>query len=122
MASVHVLTKTGEGYRLAFHYTVPGGNNGAGFSWATAVINSGLGGTTALKDGDGTAGTISAAEKLAIQNGTVIEEIVTWPPPADGTGAMLLTRLDEHYAARRIEMLAQLQVKLEQFGRNRTVA
>jgi hypothetical protein len=79
MAAIHVLDHqpgTAE-YRVAVHWSVPAGNNSAGTPWKTALLNSRLAGTTVLKDGDGTAGTISAAEKASIVAGDVVETVDT---------------------------------------------
>jgi hypothetical protein len=79
MAAIHVLDHvpgTAE-YRVAVHWVVPGGTNSAGITWVAALLNSGMGGTTVLVDGDGTAGTITSAEKAAIVAGTTAETVDT---------------------------------------------
>lgn len=62
---------------MAVHVAIPNANNAAGINWRTALLNSGLGGTTRLPDGDGTAGTISAAEKASIAAGALYEQVET---------------------------------------------
>ena len=66
---VHVL----ENLRLIVHVPIPATNNPAGVPWRTALTRSGMGGKTVLVDGDGTQGTISAAEKALIVSGALWE-------------------------------------------------
>jgi hypothetical protein len=119
MANVHILERTGNGYRVAVHIPTPAGNNAAAVAWSAALLRSGRGGTTELPDGDGTGGTILAAEKLTITNGTVMELIETIEPPPTLAGAALLTWLDQWYAAKVIEVQNGIQARLNQYGRVR---
>ena len=78
MANAHLLDRVSDSdYRVAVHIAIPNSNNSAGVNYRTALINSGLGGTTVLKDGDGTAGTISSAEKTSILSGAIFEVVTT---------------------------------------------
>lgn len=120
---MHVLTQTQTRFRVVLHIAIPAGNNLAGVPWRTAVVRSGLGGKTILPDGDGTAGTISAAEKTNIvTDGSVFEEVIEWDVTRNGTlsGAAILTYMNELYALRSAEVLSGvngLQMQLTQFGR-----
>lgn len=120
MANVHVLDRQGQNFRLAYHVAIPAANNGAGVSYRTAVVNSGLGGTTVLPDGDGTAGTISAAEKAQLTAGEIVERVVLLDVMRGGNpnGAAIASLIQEHYNAVSAELLAGLQAALAQFGRS----
>lgn len=116
---MHILTRDGNAYRIAAHIAIPGGNNAAAVAWSAAVLRSGAGGTTVLPDGDGTAGTIAAAEKTSITSGTLLELVDQVDPPPSLAGVALLTWLDQWYAARVAEVQANLQTRLNQYGRTR---
>lgn len=118
MANWHVLEKTGNGYRMAYHIAIPAANNAAGFSYRTALINSGIGGTTILKDGDGTLGTIDATEKSNIASGSLLEQVVTVTPPGGLTGPQTITYINQDYTANSAVILADLQNRLSQYGRS----
>jgi hypothetical protein len=118
MANMHILDATGTMYRVAFHIPIPGGSNSAGVPWQTALVNSGLGGQTILPDGDGNAGTISAAEKASIQNGSLIE-VIDELDLYGLTGPQINALLDAHYTARQSEAQAEFSNRLRQYGRNR---
>lgn len=119
MSNMHILESSGGLIRIARHVTIPGGNNSAGVAWATAVINSGSGGTTVLRDGDGTAGTIAAAEKTSIQAGSVVELVGDFYLPSGLSGAQILALLDADYTTNSASLLALLQARLQQYGRVR---
>jgi hypothetical protein len=120
MAKAHVLDTTGGLTRVVFHIDVPAGNNSAGTAWTAVIINSGVGGTTRLADGAGTGGTISAAEKTAIQAGTVfeVEQQVSLPPGMNAAQANAF--LDAMHAAKVVEVQADIQKRLPYFGYTRT--
>jgi len=119
MANWHALTgqRDGNAFRIVFHVAIPGtGNNRAGVQWRTALINSGIGGTTVLPDGDGTGGTISVTEKTSITTGAlfeVVEDFATNPPE---TGAALKARIDTYFTALSSRVTADLQLRLTYFG------
>ena len=122
MADVHVLERFNGRARLALHFPVPPGNNAAGVPWSTALLNSGRGGTTILPDGDGTAGTISAAEKASILAGTLYEVVDEAKLLSAGTAPNNLNAyLDAFWTRRRTETLAELQAALNYYGRTRDV-
>ena len=73
MANIHILSTDGTEFTAVFHILIPASNNAAGVPWRTVVLRTGGGGQTVLPDGDGTLGTISAAEKAQIVSGAVVE-------------------------------------------------
>lgn len=119
MANMHVLTRQGVEYRIALHIVIPVANNGAGVAYRTALINSGRGSTSALPDGDGTAGTIDSTEKAALGTGALYEVVDSVVVPSSLSGAALLAYIDAYYTARSDEILTGLQGLLTQFGRTR---
>ena len=72
MADMHVMATEGGRYSVVCHFAIPDTNNTAGVNWRVVALRHG-GGVTELPDGDGTLGTISAAEKAQITSGAVIE-------------------------------------------------
>ena len=116
MANVHVLESPAPGrFRVAYHVAIPASNNPAGVAWRTAIVNSRPTGAnappvTVLPDGDGTNGTISAAEKALIVSGAVFEYV---HDEKGQTGATI----NAMHAQRSAEVLAALQARLAQFGR-----
>jgi hypothetical protein len=111
MADVHVMETSGGRTRLVLHVSIPAANNAAGVAYRTAVVNSKLGGTTSLPDGDGTAGTISAAEKASIASGALYEATVSIKR-ADLT----VQGLNALFAKQAPEIRGELQGRLASFG------
>jgi hypothetical protein len=97
----HVLTGTDDGnsFRIVNHIPIPSAVNRVNVNYRTAIINSGLGGRTVLPDGDGTGGTISAAEKAAILAGSLYEHVEDFATNPGETAAQLQARLDARYDA-----------------------
>lgn len=114
MARFHVLDRNGQEVNVAVHVLTPAGNNAAGIPWATAVKNSGKYGTTILLDGDGTAGTIDAAEKAQIVSGDVIEVIIQLRPQT--SQEPLNQYFDGLFADTRQTTLDQMRDRLRHFG------
>lgn len=114
MANIHILDTTdGVDFRVVCHIAVPNTPNSAGTNWRTAVINSGFGGTTVLPDGDGTAGTISAAEKASIVNGSLYEVVTTIRVnPTNATNAFM----DSEFTRISAEANARFSKALQYFG------
>jgi hypothetical protein len=120
----HVLTGTPDGnrFRFAFHVPVPGtGTNRAGIQWRTALIDSGLGGSTVLPDGDGTGGTISAAEKAEVEAGSVYELIRQIDTNPGETATQFRDRVDSLFPGIVSQTQAHLQNALSYFGFTRDV-
>jgi hypothetical protein len=118
MASWHALTgdSFGNAFRIVMHFPIPAaGTNRAGVQWRVALANSGLA-RTVLPDGNGSNGTIAAAEKADILAGAVyehVEEVATNPGETD---AQYRDRIIALHAARQVEVLARLQKALTYFG------
>ena len=102
MANIHIRTVDGSEVATIMHFAVPAANNAAGVGWQ--VIAAQVFGKTVLPDGDGTAGTISAAEKAAIVAGSV-----TVPNPV---GKALVALNAAMYAADKSDRMGALRVRL----------
>jgi len=118
MSDIHVLSGNGTNqWDLVFHIAVPNANNSVSANYRTALVNSGLGGTTSMKDGDGTLGTISSAEKTSIQAGSVYEHKISFVVESGGlTAGNLQTLIRALYNREETFILAFLQQKLKYFG------
>lgn len=120
MANIHVLLRENGTFQLVYHVPVANGNNAAGVNYRTALVRSGLGGTTRLPDGDGTAGTISAAEKTQITAGSVYEVVRSLDVTQGGaqtTGPQIQAYITEDYTAAAAEATQTLGRMLAQYGR-----
>ncbi len=117
MADMHAVTGNQHGWAIVLHIDIPDTNNDVGLNYRTALITSGLGGSTSLPDGDGLYGTISAAEKTLIEAGAIVEHAETLRLESGGqSAAQLRVTLREMYAAQSASILAELQKKLRYFG------
>lgn len=118
MADIHVLTGDGnQSWTIVLHLPVPDADNAVSINWRDALVGSGLGGTTQLSDGDGMAGTISAAEKATIESGAVVEHSATLE--VAGGGATTESRratLRALYASKLVTVLSDLQRRLQYYG------
>lgn len=114
MADWHILTRGPAGYRAIFHIPIPATTNPVGVSYRTALVRSGIGGSTVLPDGDGTGGTISAAEKTAIASGALLEHEMLVDVPDTAERVAFMTDL---FNETRRELLERLQAQLAQYGR-----
>lgn len=125
MADIHILRRESSGsYRLVCHFPVVDSNNGvpvaAGgpITWREAIVNY-LSGSPAsiLPGGDGTKGTISAAETDEIASGAVVERAYLFPLDSGGTtDAQRVAALQAFYAAKKAEVAAELAAALGYFG------
>ena len=118
MADIHILAETRKGaWRVVMHFAVPNATSPVGMSYRTALLTSGLGGSTQLPDGDGSAGTISATEKAQIEAGEVAEVAVEFLVESGGaTTASVRDFLRQSYATKKNEYLGEMQRKLKYFG------
>ena len=122
MADIHVITIANGRAQMVCHIPIPAGTNAAGVSWQAALVNSGIGGTTVLLDGDGSDGTIGAAEKASIQAGALFEVVTDeLIPDSVSTGPTRLTYIDAVYNAIVAREQARLQSQLKYFGFTRDV-
>src|SRR5437660_6433122 len=109
MANLHVLSKQGSDVTVAAHIAIPSANNTAGVNWRAALIASGVGGKTVLPDGDGTGGTISAAEKAQLTSGAVYEVLDVIHVGIPSAGAAINAYLDARYSEISARVLTDLQ-------------
>jgi hypothetical protein len=100
MSQWHALTGSldGNSYTIAYHVPIPSALNRVSINYRTAIINSGIGGKTILPDGDGTGGTISAAEKTSIGNGSILEVVEVFATNPGQTLAQLGAAVDARFA------------------------
>lgn len=117
MSDIHILTTSAGRTRLVLHIAVPDANNSVSVNYRTALLSSGIGGTTSLPDGDGTAGTISSAEKSAIEAGEIYETSASLD--IDGQGTTTGSRaaaIRAEYVSRKAAIVALLQRRLKFYG------
>jgi hypothetical protein len=119
MANMHVLAMDGSTARVLLHVAAPVGNNAAGIPWATAIVRSGMGGTTALPDGDGTGGTISAAEKAQILIGAVVEVEGAIIPDSASTNSERQQYIDRVIAQATTEVQERVRLRFRYYGMTR---
>lgn len=115
MANVHILDYDGPRLRFVFHVPIPNVNNPRGVNYRTALTQLGRYGTTILPDGDGTNGTISAAEKAGIASRAVVEVVHVVKRPQATNAA-----LDALFAQAQAETQAGIQAELADYGVTRT--
>lgn len=115
MSNIHVLAGVQKNvYTVVVHLTVPNGNNAAGTSWATAIVNAGLN-RTQLATGNGP-GQIATAEANQILSGAVIEGSFQWGDDPNLTVPQRQASLDQAASQLQAEMTAKLQADLRYFG------
>lgn len=118
MAAIHILAGDGgHRYTAVVHAVTPAGNNVAGVSWATALVNSGLN-TTVMATGTG-AGQITSAEAAQIAAGTVFEVVVSWENNPAWNNAQRQADLDLRAQQAITEKQAELSSRLRLFGATR---
>lgn len=120
MANIHLLTTDARVTRAVAHVPVPNTNNAAGMNHRAAIVASGIGGRTELSDGDGTNGTISAAEKASILAGAVVEvsvRILRSELPAGAAARNAF--LDALFTAEVTARQAEWQERLRYYGATR---
>ena len=116
MADLHVLAGDGL-YRwsLVMHFPVPDQNNEVGVNYRTALVNSGLGGTS-MTEGTGP-GQITTAEVALIDAGEVYEHSIQFAAESGAsTLAELLVAAQDVYAREKVRVAAQLQKRLRYYG------
>lgn len=120
MADMHVMTGDGKSWDVIFHIAVPDANNTVGVNWRTALVNSGLGGTTQLTEGVGpelAQGRISSTEKAQVEAGELIEKRIAFRVEGNGNSlAAVRANLRTRYTRVSAAVLADLQAQLKYFG------
>lgn len=117
MADVHVISGDGiDQINVVLHIDVPNTNNQVSQNYRTALVNSGLGGTTSMTIGTGPA-QILQAEADQITAGEVYEYTTNFPLESAGTEpAAQRASLLAFYASKKTEIQAILQGKLKYTG------
>lgn len=118
MADLHVISGNGRGtWQVAMHFDVPDKTNTVSVSYRTALVNSGLASVSVLQDGDGTDGTINAAETADLAAGIKFEHVVSIFLDGPGQGASSrLALLRAKYAELESLVIVRLKDRLEFFG------
>ena len=115
MADIHVLTTDKKGQvSVVLHIPIPEANNVVGVGWRTALVNSGIGGTSSMAEGTGP-GEITTAELALIATGALFEHRATFPLDSSAPG-QYAADLQALFATQEIAAIAALQVKLKYFG------
>ena len=117
MADIHVLAGDGLRYwTLIFHYAVPDQDNNVGVSYRTALVNSGLGGTSQMAEGIGT-GQIATAELASLQAGELYEFSLSFLAESGATNnAELLAAIRAQYVRCESPVLNRLRKRLRYYG------
>ena len=118
MAKSHIFSKQGQGVQVVMHFPVPATANAVGVSWRTALVNSGLGGTSVLAEGLG-AGQITSAELAQVRSGELLEAQHMMLLGSVTPGQAALDYLDAEWERVRQARLAVLSDELDYFGLTR---
>jgi hypothetical protein len=117
MADIHVLAGDGLGlWTIVLHFAVPNQDNNVSVNYRTALINSGLGGTSSMVEGDGP-DEITTAELAAVTAGELFEYIEAFLAESGATNnAEMLAAAQAMYAARETPVLNKLKRMLRYYG------
>ena len=117
MADIHILTGNGrDTWTYAFHFLVADAVNAVGVNYRTALVNSGLGGTSMMMEGSGS-GQITTAELAQIVAGELFEYSRGWLAESGATdNAELLTNVRAEYVRLESIVLNSLQKRLRYYG------
>lgn len=121
MSDIHILEGVGNKWRVVMHFAIPNVNNAVGVNYRTALVNSGLGGTTILPEGTG-AGDISTGELAQVTAGEVYEYTAHLLIETGGSGASQVAMLTTEYNRLSSAVIATLQNKLKYYGYTQDVA
>ncbi len=125
MSDIHVLAGNGRGkVSVVMHCAVPDTNNsaaGGGVNWRTALVASGIGGSTQLADAvddeNPLGWEITAAEKAQVESGELFERRRDFPLESAGTEAAgQRVALRAFYAREKAAVIANLQERLKYTG------
>ena len=118
MANSHILEQISPGrYRVVHHIPIPAGNNSEAIPWRFIVAAqvaarvAGGGKVSALPDGDGTQGTIIAAEKALIVSGEIYELV------REEKGIAQVSELATTFDRRKVETVNDLKGTYRKYGR-----
>ena len=115
MSKIHILEGSRpDTFRIVVHSPVPPGNNSAGFSWATCLVNSGMAATSMI-EGNGP-GQITTAEKAQVLGGSLIERRFDFMIDSDWTAAERNAALDAEAAKLIAETEQHLAATLRWYG------
>ena len=123
MADMHILTGDGATWNIVGHFAVPDQTNEANINYRTAIVNSGLGGATVLSDGDGSGGSISAAEKAQIEAGELYERAFSVRLEANGSATQAaIALLKARYTEIKTRIINEVKARLRYFGHTESEA
>ena len=114
MSSIHIVTVDGSEIAVVLHYAIPATANVGLVPWRTIAAR--FFGTTSLPAGDGTAGTIAAAEAASITAGAIVEVSTTFKI---GTNTPAGAALDAAFAAAQAAWLADFSARYNHYGQTR---
>ncbi len=127
MADMHVIDGDGQSsWKVVMHFDIPDIDNDVSVNYRTALANSGIVDSVSpsvLPDGDGTVGSISAAEKTVLTDGVKYEHVVSIN--LDGTGttnASRIANLKSVYASTETQVINSLKRRLKLFGHHQARA
>ena len=116
MSDVHIIQGSNSAWTAVLHIAVPDSDNAAGVNFRTALINSGLGGTSTLSVGTG-AGQILQAELTLIENGEILEIVNSVRLETGGTSNNeLAASLDAFYATQKTAAINDMSAALRYYG------
>lgn len=114
MSNIHITTMDGNEVTAVLHFVIPGTNNQDGVPWRTIAAR--FYGTTTLPDGDGTLGTISAAEKNSIVAGALVEQVLVFKL---ATGLPTGAQMDARFTAEQTSFQQAMQARFAHYGLTR---
>lgn len=126
MADILILDGTGETWRLVFHIPIPDVNNAVGVNLRDALANSGIGlnsdtGRRTILPTGNNPGEITVVEENALDNGALIEVIVSRRLESGGTSdSDRQTTVREFYATELGETQTSIALRLKYFGKEHT--
>jgi hypothetical protein len=117
MPDIHILAGDGlNQWTVVCHYPIAEADNEVSVSYRTALVNSGLGGTSALAEGTGP-GQISTAELAQVEAGELFEYTLSFPAESGATNnAELLAAVRAEYARHETRVINALQKRLRYYG------
>lgn len=113
----HAMTgdEQGNAFTIIFHIPIPAVNNRVGVSYRTALVNSGIGGRTAMVEGVAP-GHITTAEKSQIEAGELYEHVEVVHSSPGETPAQIATKIDTRFGELTAAIQTRLQNQLTYFG------